>query len=82
MAYVGVGTKRHLLTVFSEMIQSLLKATGIFFSGAHRFWIRLCFTHFKTIPRSAQSLPVADIDSERSEDLHGAAPLTVRAYEG
>lgn len=76
----GRRYKKTTLTVFSRLIQSLLKTTGIFFSGAHRFWIRLCFTHFKTIPHSPQLLPVADSQSQRSEDPNGAKLLILYIY--
>lgn len=42
-------------------------------SAAHRCWIRLCFPHFKTIPRSAPLLPVAEVQLWHSEDLNEAA---------
>lgn len=70
--YVGVAQKDNsngILRADPKPIKDNMDLS----SAAHRCWIRLCFPHFKTIPRSAPLLPVAEVQLWHSEDLNGAA---------
>lgn len=58
--YVGVAQKDNSNGIL-RADPKLIKDNRDLSSAAHRCWIRLCFPHFKTIPRSAPLLPVAEV---------------------
>lgn len=54
LVYVGVGTKDNSNSILRAEPKPI-KDNRDLFNGIHRFWIRPCFTHFKTIPTQLSS---------------------------